>query len=1062
MLHLQPRLHAAQVRRSALGAIGPDLERITRFGAILPEPLLDHKNQSLFYLRKLREDDTLNIKADPYFVEKLLADLREQAFMQRDRRSEPTLTDAERQAAAFLRATEAVLQPIEYGADAVGNAFRSNATGIISGESRLEQSVMDAHHATRADMFHTGLDHADRVARLLETHLIDPIREDSLAPDDPFVQTTLYVVAPLYEPLAAALIWPTVAQLMARLGRRNISQVVAIFGMGSYANDSSRAVENAAAYAGLAELEVLTSLRSTPLGRAELAQQIEARSPYLSAQIGEMLFDNIYLIDREKSNQGLAENSHELAVLAANALESLIVTNGSFFVQEQLGIGLHSIDYYSGEKHPYSLIGTANDYVPITEILRAVNRQEGRRLAHQWALAATQSDASSAEGMSSRPPSDGQYATIQEIGFSEPNALGQLVLRLPELFVAQRPSSVADLQVKERFILPKSIAENLRAVDPYVWNDSFEENLIEVERVFGLVAGRDAIDRAWGIEEARASVPGAVSRDAYPNAARHGSSGSSSNGSNGLYAEGGGAATQNGAPKDRLLGLIMVQAQERLLDILAVSPAGLSRARRQIEHWLREIEQQRRAHRSNVQSYATSTAPELVQARDDLSLRDWKGLYEQALHRVPTWQTMAIVALGLTAFVAVALSIYRMVSGTGLNLVNDGATIGGFFVVASVVSAGIYRQRRVRIRMLQRDRVRLVQNQMNAKIQLESSFGLMRLYEKLAERFHHLSRMLSEAEEELSQWQDDDLDKDGNVVSPLEKVVPSTYVSYLRQPMVNNMLWDRCCSYLRQKQDSYSEQDAARLEDLWTTTTWRSELQRLLAVEPNEPIDAPVLRMDGQPKARSIADLIRLTVSQTKMSVDIEADGPAQAELVRQLAQEFSLEHLLWRGRAQAQALNRYLKGMNVELDRPKTEQVSEWSSNLAEVRSKHQYVESAWSRAKPTANYDVVDRLATRGATVDFAAASGDPESDLTRAMLDEFNVTLLPTEDPFSITFVRTVHGLGLADMNSVQRYRTELRYLSPEERALVYLADDPNDYIYQAQDPNERLATVEPDNA
>ncbi len=33
MFHLLPRLQAAQEQRAALGAIGPDLESITRFGA---------------------------------------------------------------------------------------------------------------------------------------------------------------------------------------------------------------------------------------------------------------------------------------------------------------------------------------------------------------------------------------------------------------------------------------------------------------------------------------------------------------------------------------------------------------------------------------------------------------------------------------------------------------------------------------------------------------------------------------------------------------------------------------------------------------------------------------------------------------------------------------------------------------------------------------------------------------------------------------------------------------------------------------------------------------------
>jgi|SRR5690606_26791948 len=84
-----------------------------------------------------------------------------------------------------------------------------------------------------------------------------------------------------------------------------------------------------------------------------------------------------------------------------------------------------------------------------------------------------------------------------------------------------------------------------------------------------------------------------------------------------------------------------------------------------------------------------------------------------------------------------------------------------------------------------------------------------------------------------------------------------------------------------------------------------------------------------------------------------------------------------------------------------------------------------------------VADRLAVYGITVDFAAASGSADSDLTRALLDEFNVALLPTENPFTILFVRTVHGLSLDDLDCVRRYRAEQRGLAPDERVLLQLA-------------------------
>ena len=175
--------------------------------------------------------------------------------------------------------------------------------------------------------------------------------------------------------------------------------------------------------------------------------------------------------------------------------------------------------------------------------------------------------------------------------------------------------------------------------------------------------------------------------------------------------------------------------------------------------------------------------------------------------------------------------------------------------------------------------------------------------------------------------------------------------------------------------------------------------------------------------------------------------NPARADLVRKLADEFSLEHLLWRNQSQAEQMEQYLRAMAVAEGQLPDDLASQIGNTMERTfTSKHQYVESAWNRAKPTANYDVVDRLATRGAKVEFATVSGDPDSDLTRALLEEFGVTLLPTQDPFGITFVRTVHGLGMADLDSVQRYKAELSHLSPDERALVLLTSDPTDSIYR----------------
>ncbi len=380
LLHLLPRLQAAQQRRDALtDAPSPNLTRTTSMAVLLPDTSL-RNGQVTFHLYQLDVQRTL----EPFYLERTLERLRHESRLQNFAGSSApaSMTVAERQALALRRAVAPLLQRL--GPD----------DGFV-----FPPSKSNGERAARGDLFRAALHHADAVAQLLDIHLIDPIRDDSLVPDDPYVQTALYAVAPLYEPLATALIWPTVAGLMARLSRRHLTQVVGLWAMGSYATDASRALENAAAVRALDEIEALTGMAygrnrgwSGFLAEAEgtvngeylidngeweggdsgeravdegrLREVVGRENGELSEHVGELLFDYIYLLDREKSNQGMAQTSDELSVLAGNALEAFLTAGGGLYVQEQLGVGLHGVD-----TKPYSLLGAAGDYVPVTQLL---------------------------------------------------------------------------------------------------------------------------------------------------------------------------------------------------------------------------------------------------------------------------------------------------------------------------------------------------------------------------------------------------------------------------------------------------------------------------------------------------------------------------------------------------------------------------------------------------------------------------------------------------------------------------------------------------------------------
>ena len=247
MFHLLPRLQAAQEQRVALGATTADLRRLTSMGAILADPLLNGDQQAQFFVRQPRLEQVL----PAFYIEKLLNRLDREGTRNGDGGQSGLLTASEKRAVALLRASEAMLQPLTVP----GRGFYVPATGLTPQFDGTGPQTSRGGRATRRDFLHAGLLHAESMARLLETHMLDPIRQDDLVDDDPFVQTTLYVIAPLYEPLTSALIWPLVAKLMHRLGQRHVSQVVGMFATGSYATDLTRPVEDASAFAALAELE---------------------------------------------------------------------------------------------------------------------------------------------------------------------------------------------------------------------------------------------------------------------------------------------------------------------------------------------------------------------------------------------------------------------------------------------------------------------------------------------------------------------------------------------------------------------------------------------------------------------------------------------------------------------------------------------------------------------------------------------------------------------------------------------------------------------------------------
>lgn len=174
------------------------------------------------------------------------------------------------------------------------------------------------------------------------------------------IQATTYLVASVCDDLAGVLLWP-----LAHILRRRLSEVplevVGLISTGPYSPPPYRAYEEASAYAGLRELDYLSrsgkhDIRGTPYESWQLLRE----------NVGKMespAFDRCYLLDAVKSSRATAASEHEVIVGLANALELFLIGNGDLLIQEQLAAGL-SLE----QRTTYSALGAAVKFLPIQKI----------------------------------------------------------------------------------------------------------------------------------------------------------------------------------------------------------------------------------------------------------------------------------------------------------------------------------------------------------------------------------------------------------------------------------------------------------------------------------------------------------------------------------------------------------------------------------------------------------------------------------------------------------------------------------------------------------------------
>ncbi|MXZ19296.1 MAG: hypothetical protein F4Y84_01540 [Caldilineaceae bacterium SB0665_bin_25] len=1068
MLHLAPRLHSAQEQRNATGVEGPDLTRITRFAALLPSDQLNHQDEIALNLFTLR-DNCL----PPFYLERLLTELMRSPPPAVPEPPQTTnhwrWATSQRRASLLLASAADALHPLQWQAAPSspyppGSAggpptaakpsrrglpwpFRRSSkdadTGGVPGnaENPPASPTAPSDTPTRRHAFRAAINDGGSIAHLVASNIIDPIRADTLVPGDPFVQTTLYVIAPLYEPLTSALIWPMIAHQLNYLAQRHIAQVVGIFAAGSYATDTNRTIEDASCYAALAELEAFTGLR-----RANLKQVIssiwkgsKARGTLPEEWLGRPLFDRIYLVDREKSNQGLARNSYELSVLVGNTLQALIAADGAAYIDEQVGIDLRN-----ASERPYSLLGAAADHVPLDYIFRAAQQHEGKRLVREQVLLQPGSaDGSPAAGSPLTGAANHleSLASLQHLGATSHQALNRLIGQMPDLFNELNPETIQDLTVHSGYVLPAATARKLRGLSPIRWQAAFDNQFQSVLTQSDEDFGAGALDTAWGLA----------------------------------------ALDEDGLPVDptdnRFLPAVAQQMRAHLLSLIGSEPSGLLHARRQLHQWLFELEQERLLPSLAARDATAFTSTDANRVERQLELRDWRNRYRRTLADKPSLFGALTRVLGLLSGIVLLTLLYlfgsglvgkaddivtvqndpsvftQLMTGASLDAVVDfigneanAATFIGLMIGAFLGATTSYRRRTQRVQKLRRERVNLACSELTARLQDSVWRGLGRVHDRLEQMLKQMDNVLEQTCRSLQDW----AVSEKMPPLPLEDAI----TSHLYRPHLSQNMWERCLAFMRGRQDVDAGIQAAgppysaaggyrggegRLRAIWTTP---QRLERLAALFTGQEVSSRPL---ADILASHVRESAQAAVGESQTALPEQEPGGGRAALdsetaiarkafVRSLAQEYNLEHLLWRDTTSAEGFASLY---------PDGEFTPVSTTTL-------RYLETMWNAAKPSANYDVSDRLAAHGVPVEFAAVSGDPDSDLTEDVMQSLRIPRLLTGNPFQIAFVRTLHGLELRDLGSMTRYLTELGRMDSASRQQILLTDAIHAEMYNQQDP------------
>ena len=624
----------------------------------------------------------------------------------------------------------------------------------------------------------------------------------------------------------------------------------------------------------------------------------------------------VHLIDREKSNQALAESALDLAVLAGNAVEAFLAADGLGHLERSLGP-----ETVTG-RPSYSVLGAASDHVPLAEYITSAIEEEQKGVIRSAILAA-----------GDRPVT--VEAELQALG-ATPDAFVRRFLDAggtPMFELATDPPSPAwppEVRIAEGYLLPKAEASDLRETkDPMRWRELLEFRAAgvaaEVKRVYG------AAQVAWGLPP-----------DDLDGGERDPSS-----------ALGGDLEPTDSAisrANFRVIPKAADLAAEQIVADVCSAPDGILRARARLSGWLGAVGAL--LHDLQQETGATANDDDAYQTRLDA----WQWAFTSAAASHPQtlrlWVRVLVVACLGSLGLAGILLLQR-----SFDLGREGriALVVGLAGALAVLGAAAWFATSGRMRRLKRQRIALAQEDVSRLATRLLRRGLFRAYSQLAGELAGLQVAVEDALVDLSDW--------ARAEPELQRAASDAGDVPTRAAVTHEELWESVRDHVR-RESADGEHGLERFRALWRkdgndSPQWLPEGSRLArrlrtALDERRQAhgDAPSMARSA---GRSIAEVFRAYVARATEyhcpTHRLFADHP---DLVRTAIGQYGAERLLLADHGH--------------------EPAGAADHNGADV------VEDLYVRAKPSAGFEVTHLLSSDVLEVEFGVAADGPASPLRR----------------------------------------------------------------------------------